>query len=388
MEPTVCVIIPTYNRAEFIDECILSILGQTRKADRIIVVNDGSTDNTLEVLKKFSPQIEVYSKSNGGRASAVNFGVALSTDDYIWIADDDDIALSDGLENLYKALTCKPDAALAYGDYRGFYDSDPARHPQIPQRSGFTDTSAKISFLYGMFTFQFAMLFRRKNFIDLGGMREDMPRCSDFEFTLRITRHNKAVSVQHVIFLQRWHDGDRGIAGQRFSSREIERKGIVYDGMAFSDVLNKYDLSEFCPTFALNFVEPIRTQACLVLRGLLSFKFAIWDQFISDIMAAKNISPHPYPRNLLLLEENFLTALLPLEILSEDKKTLDKMKDLFVTGGLAEYAVLGISRPLIWNAKNYFLNGDYLKSTRLVYIGYKMLGIRGLIKRVLKSCFS
>jgi glycosyltransferase involved in cell wall biosynthesis len=73
MERLTCaVIVPTLNRAHYIAEAIDSLLAQTRKPDRIIVVNDGSTDDTLAVLEAYDGRIEVISKPNGGKSAAIN----------------------------------------------------------------------------------------------------------------------------------------------------------------------------------------------------------------------------------------------------------------------------------------------------------------------------
>jgi cellulose synthase/poly-beta-1,6-N-acetylglucosamine synthase-like glycosyltransferase len=72
---TCTVIVPTYNRAQYIGEAIRSLLAQTRKPDQIIVVNDGSTDDTLSVLDHYAGRIEIISKVNGGKATAINMAI-------------------------------------------------------------------------------------------------------------------------------------------------------------------------------------------------------------------------------------------------------------------------------------------------------------------------
>jgi glycosyltransferase involved in cell wall biosynthesis len=101
---TCTVIVPTFNRARFIGEALDSILGQTRRPDQVIVVNDGSTDGTLSVLDAYSSRIEVVSKPNGGKAAAINTAMPLAGGDCVWIFDDDDVALPDALQRHLEAL--------------------------------------------------------------------------------------------------------------------------------------------------------------------------------------------------------------------------------------------------------------------------------------------
>ncbi len=87
--PLVSVIIPTYNRSDIVGQAVQSALGQDYPARQIIVVDDGSTDNTLDVLKQFSG-IEVISQSNQGASAARNRGLNVAKGEYIATLDSDD----------------------------------------------------------------------------------------------------------------------------------------------------------------------------------------------------------------------------------------------------------------------------------------------------------
>ena len=87
MKPfNVTVLIPTFNRSAFLRESLESILAQTRPAHEIIIINDGSTDDTLEQLKAYEGRVRVLSKSNAGKSAALNFGLKHVTGDLVWIA--------------------------------------------------------------------------------------------------------------------------------------------------------------------------------------------------------------------------------------------------------------------------------------------------------------
>ncbi len=89
--PLVSVIIPAYNKAEYTSRAVESVLNQTYQPLEIIVVDDGSTDHTADVLSVFSPKIKYIRKTNGGACSARNEGIRASTGKYIAFLDCDDL---------------------------------------------------------------------------------------------------------------------------------------------------------------------------------------------------------------------------------------------------------------------------------------------------------
>lgn len=99
------IIIPTYNRASFIGKTIQSVLNQTYKNFEIIVVDDGSTDNTEEIIKNInSKKIKYLKIQNSERAFARNFGTRHSFGDYITFLDSDDVLLPDYFSNAYENI--------------------------------------------------------------------------------------------------------------------------------------------------------------------------------------------------------------------------------------------------------------------------------------------
>ena len=96
----VSVIIPIYNAEKYLQECLNSVLNQTYPEIEIIAVNDGSTDNSLEILKKYSNKLKIISKENGGAASALNAGINIASGEWIKRLDVDDVLLPEAVEEL------------------------------------------------------------------------------------------------------------------------------------------------------------------------------------------------------------------------------------------------------------------------------------------------
>jgi glycosyltransferase involved in cell wall biosynthesis len=96
--PLVSVIVPTYNSAKYIEEALNSIFNQTFRDFEIIVVDDGSTDNTRQILEKYAQQIKYVCQANGGPSSARNTGIRLANGKYIAFLDADDLWFPEKLE--------------------------------------------------------------------------------------------------------------------------------------------------------------------------------------------------------------------------------------------------------------------------------------------------
>lgn len=108
--PRIAVVVPLYNHSAFIEATIGSVLGQTRPADRFIMVDDGSTDGSAELVEKMAvPGLELFRQTNQGAHAALNRGVALADDcDWIAILNSDDLFAPTRLERGLEVLAQRP----------------------------------------------------------------------------------------------------------------------------------------------------------------------------------------------------------------------------------------------------------------------------------------
>ena len=113
--PKVSIILPVYNAEKTILCTIKSICGQTFSDFELIVINDGSTDNTLQLLESLDDiRLKVFSYENQGLSTARNRGIIHASTQYIAFIDSDDLWTSDKLESQWEALKNSPEASVAY----------------------------------------------------------------------------------------------------------------------------------------------------------------------------------------------------------------------------------------------------------------------------------
>lgn len=122
---SVSIILSAYNSASFIGATIESILSQTWTDFELIVVNDGSTDETLEVLSQFvDNRLKIISQSNQGQDVALNIGFLNSSGNYVKFMDSDDLINPDMIDIQINTLA-DSDEYIAYGEWSRFYNNDP-----------------------------------------------------------------------------------------------------------------------------------------------------------------------------------------------------------------------------------------------------------------------
>lgn len=136
MKPLVSVLIDTYNHERYIEQAIVSAVEQDLSTGdyEIIVVDDGSTDRTAEIVRKFVPRVRLLCKKNGGQASAFNIGFAKTSGEYIALLDGDDWWMKGKLKTVLSSFARNPqDAAVSHGYYE-YHEGSSEVRPCCPQQ--------------------------------------------------------------------------------------------------------------------------------------------------------------------------------------------------------------------------------------------------------------
>lgn len=240
MQPKVSVIIPTYNSAPFIVATIRSVLDQTYDNYEVIIVDDGSTDDTLQVVNDFVSsscdfvdKILVFSKPNGGPASARNLAIRNSTGQYIAFLDGDDLWTPNKLTEQVKFLECHPEVGMTFAEAVVFIEQSGQK--EFRETIGYTGNTSFCYLLLGDHIPNSTVMIRRECVDKIGLLNEsrELVAVEDYEYWLRLARSFPIKGIAKQMAFYRVHgnnlmgEGENIERGLRLPLRvlnEIERQ--------------------------------------------------------------------------------------------------------------------------------------------------------------------
>ena len=198
--PLVSVIIPTYNYANFLSKAIESVLRQTYCNVEIIVVDDGSADDTQRVVEQYST-VKYFYQRNKGLAAARNNGIRQSGGDYLVFLDADDWFEKDALEKNYMAIKDKPHIAFVSGSY---YFLRAATNKLYDVSVTVTDHHY-IHLLQSNYIGMHATVMFQRWVFDAFRYDETLKACEDYDLYLHVARQHPVLHHQHFIATYYFH---------------------------------------------------------------------------------------------------------------------------------------------------------------------------------------
>ena len=202
--PLVSVVMPAYNQGAFIGEAIRSVLKQTFEDFDLHVIDDGSTDDTPEIVKGFDDErLRYFRQENGGLSAARNAGIARSKGEFIAFLDSDDVWLPDKLARQVRAMRANPNCGLVACNFRHVGD-----HSFVDKaflRSNVPTGKVFEKLLHAGFILPSMAMARRSAFEKVGLFDVDLRRCEDYDLWLRITHDFEFEHVEQVGGLYRVH---------------------------------------------------------------------------------------------------------------------------------------------------------------------------------------
>jgi len=219
--PKVSVIIPTYNRAHLIGKAIKSVLNQTYKDFEVIVVDDGSTDNTEEIVKSFTDFKIHYicHKHNRGASAARNTGIKASRGEYIAFLDSDDEWLPEKLDKQMKTFNSESsEVGVVYtGDYYVDEKDKKVKKVHIPRKEGYIyENLLRAEDVIYIST----VLIKNECFKKVGVFDEDLPTSEDYDMWFRIAKYYKFRYVKDLLVVCLIHNN------QMTANSEIMIEGV------------------------------------------------------------------------------------------------------------------------------------------------------------------
>src|SRR5215212_2619463 len=201
----VSVVIPCYNQAHFLGEAIESVLAQNHLRFEIVVVDDGSTDDTAEVAARY-PRVRCVRQDNQGLSAARNTGLRHSEGEYVVFLDSDDRLLPEALETGLEHLETRPECTFVHGHFRSItVDGLPLL--ERPQAIIGEDPYGKL--LYRNYISMHAtVMYRRTVFEAVGDFDTSLGACEDYDHYLRVARRFPVCSHEKVVAEYRLHDAN------------------------------------------------------------------------------------------------------------------------------------------------------------------------------------
>lgn len=207
-KPLVSIVIPVYNGKNYMREAIDSALSQTYENIEVIVINDGSTDETEEIALSYGPQIRYYRKENGGVATAVNLGVSKMNGEYFSWLSHDDIYFPDKIEKQIDALMHSEDkTAIAFSNIEilKMEDKKIERYNSLDKYELYQLTNSCFSPIFFAIHGS-SVLIHKSHFERVGVWRTDLRATQDSVWLFDAMRGKKSVFIEQPLMTVRIHN--------------------------------------------------------------------------------------------------------------------------------------------------------------------------------------
>ena len=283
MAPKVSICVPTYNRKDYLRETLDSIFAQTYKDYEVVVVDDGSTDGTAEMLKDIDYPIRYHWQKNSGDAAARNKMIKLAKGEFITFIDSDDLLMPDAVDRMIQVMQAEGGDVIVYGPY--------LRIDQNGQVYGKFKTrlhSGQITkhLFQNIFVYSCGSMFPKKVLETANGFDTSLPVCSDYDLWLRLSLKYRFIALAEPTFKRRRHTGNLSAASTE--NRILELKVLerfYYEKGGDSVVPKKIAMRRLSK-------EEYRVAVAAMREGKLQ---------VAREYLRKSFRHHPNPKSLIMM---------------------------------------------------------------------------------------
>jgi len=251
--PLVSIVIPVYNGSNYMQEAIDSALAQTYSNIEVIVVNDGSSDNTEQIAQSYRNKIRYFKKQNGGVASALNFAIKEMKGDYFsWLSHDDKYA-PEKIESEIRLLqTVNDKSTIVYSGYIIIDDkSKIIREYKLDNEYSISDLNKPLFPYFNALLSGCTLLINREHFIKVGVFDETLKTTQDYDLWFRILRRANIIYDKNCLTYYRWHNEQTGAKDKTFKNQctdlwmkcfnQVTEDEMVFNyGSVFSFYISNY----------------------------------------------------------------------------------------------------------------------------------------------------
>jgi glycosyltransferase involved in cell wall biosynthesis len=234
----VSIIIPSYNQGHFLERTILSVLNQDWPQIELIVVDGGSTDDSVAVIKKYQQHLAWWvSEKDSGQTNAINKGLAKSTGTYVTWLGSDDILLPQAVRTLAKALDAHPEIGMVYGAVAFIDTAD-----RVIKFNSYQNMNLE-KLLYSKHSTiaQPSSLLRRATLDLAGGLNESLHYCMDYDLWIRLHQHAPSMNLgEEILAGYRLHDDSKTVGDYTRMALEKVKVNRSYTRNIFNKVITSH----------------------------------------------------------------------------------------------------------------------------------------------------
>ncbi len=299
------VIISTFQRATMLRRCLDSVMADLGDHDHLLVVNDGSTDDTSAVARSFGPRVTLLECTNGGKPAAVNLALAHITTEYCWIFDDDDVVLKGAVSRLTHIMNQQPELGfcVSMAEVATSATEGGALRPSgnVYSTPDFRQRGRIVPLLESCYIPGAAMFARTDMLRSLGGFDTRFTRSQDYHLAIRAAlAYPFALVPGGPTYLLSRDAHLRGSLTERFSAAFMERKWLKFDQSLYFDII--------APLADERFEEPgvaerQRTAVALTNRARAAASKLLRDHTVDALFQrvsrCPDVLPDAYERTLL-----------------------------------------------------------------------------------------
>jgi len=274
------VIIPTFKRAQLLGDAIRAALAQTHTDREILVVDDGSPDDTRSVASTFGEAVRYFRQENKGKSAALNLGISASKGDAIIVLDDDDLFPPWTVAKHAEALERNAAADFSFGRFVRFRGDRPPSSSNLWDEEFVPTHDPRrlvVKLMENCFLPNPAWAVRRQAQMRVGPYDESMYYSHDYDMILRLARKNEGVFIDDdPVLYQRKHLGQRGPSAEETFKLDTVGKWVKYDSLLFARLDREWSLSDFRP---FPDERPSLHQQALALlqKGVILFQRKVYD---------------------------------------------------------------------------------------------------------------